>query len=76
MTKYGSTRGSRNGFVTRILYYIIITLIVPFLIKRIKNKFLRDQRQRCHDCNRKLIEVKKNEYYCKYCKIIRMDTGE
>ncbi len=62
-----------GGILSRILMYIIIGLIIPFILKRIKNQLVRDQFFRCERCNRKMQMINRNEFYCKYCKIIRLD---
>ena len=62
-----------GGLVSRIIMYIIIGLIIPFVLKRIRNQLIREQRFRCGRCNKKMQMISRNEYYCKDCKIIRLD---
>ena len=63
----------KGGILSRILIYIIIGLVIPFILKRIRNQLARDQFFRCERCNRKMQMINRNEFYCKYCKIIRLD---
>ena len=63
----------KGGILSRILIYIIIGLVIPFILKRIRNQLARDQFFRCEQCNRKMQMINRNEFYCKYCKIIRLD---
>ena len=62
-----------GGLLSRIVIYIIIGLVIPFILKRIRNQVVRDQFLRCEQCNRKMQMINRNEFYCKYCKIIRLD---
>lgn len=62
-----------GGLFSRIIMYIIIGLIIPFVLKRIRNQLIREQRFRCERCNKKMQMISRNEYYCKDCKIIRLD---
>ena len=62
-----------GGLPSRILIYIIIGVVIPFILKRIRNQVVRDQFLRCEQCNRKMQMINRNEFYCKYCKIIRLD---
>ena len=75
-TRYSSSPNPANrgiGIFSRIIMYIIIGLIVPFVLKRIRNQLIREQRFRCERCNKKMQMINQNEYYCKDCKIIRLD---
>lgn len=73
MTKHRNSSRNQKGLFSRIMIYILITFVVPFVVKKIQRKILREQLLRCEVCKRKLEMIKKNEYYCKYCKIIRID---
>jgi hypothetical protein len=75
-THYSSSSNPANrggGLFSRIILYIIIGLVIPFVLKRIRNQLIREQRFRCERCNKKMQMINRNEYYCKDCKIIRLD---
>ncbi|MGZ5509595.1 MAG: hypothetical protein ACXWFZ_11270 [Nitrososphaeraceae archaeon] len=57
----------------RLLAYAIITLVIPFLINMIKKKLGDQQRLLCNKCHGKLEVIDKGNFYCKNCKIIKMD---
>ncbi|HYG00678.1 MAG TPA: hypothetical protein VD815_11340 [Candidatus Saccharimonadales bacterium] len=63
----------RNGLLGRVVMYIIMGLIIPFILKRIRNQLIKEQLLRCERCKRKMQRINQKEYYCKYCKIIRLD---
>lgn len=63
----------RGGIISRIITYIIIGLVIPFILKRIRNQLIKEQRFRCERCSNKMQMINRNEYYCKDCKIIRLD---
>lgn len=63
----------RGGIISRIITYIIIGLVIPFVLKRIRNQLIKEQRFRCERCSNKMQMINRNEYYCKDCKIIRLD---
>ena len=74
--QYSSSPNPANrggGIVSRIIMYIIIGLIIPFELKRIRNQLIKEERFRCERCNKKMQMINQNEYYCKDCKIIRLD---
>ncbi len=73
MKKYRNYNKANNGFLTNILGYILTSVILPLFIKMVKRKLEENQRILCYKCKGKLEEINKNEYYCKNCKIIRMD---
>jgi hypothetical protein len=64
---------SSNGFLMRLLSYILTSFIIPFIIRVLKRKLEQKQRLLCYKCHGKLEVIHKGEYYCKNCKIIRMD---
>ena len=76
MTKYGSSSRHRRGVLSRLVGYIMIDVVIPFVLKRIQHRIIKEQMSRCNRCNRKMDMIKKNEYYCKDCKIIRIDDGD
>ena len=76
MAKYGNSGRQRRGVLSRVVGYIMIGFIIPFVLKRIQHRVIKEQMSRCNRCNRKMDLIKKNEYYCKYCKIIRIDDGD
>ncbi len=64
------------GILVRLLAYVLTSIIIPFIIKRIKKKILENQRLICPQCQRKLKVINKSEYYCKNCKTIRLDSNQ
>ncbi len=73
MRKPKSHSSQSNGFLNRRLAYVLASIIIPFVIKLIKKKLEEKQRLVCDKCHGKLEVINKREYYCKNCKIIRMD---
>jgi hypothetical protein len=73
MRKSKSHSSQSNSFLNRVLAYVLTSVIIPFVIKMIKKKLDEKQRLVCYKCHGKLEVINKLEYYCKNCKIIRMD---
>lgn len=76
MAKYGNSGSRRRSLLSRIIGYVMISFIIPFILKRIQHRIIKEQMTRCDRCKRKMETIKKNEYYCKYCKIIKIDDRE
>ena len=76
MAKYGNSGRHRRSVLSRVVGYIMIGFIIPFVLKRIQHRIIKEQMTRCDRCKRKMETIKKNEYYCKYCKIIKIDDRE
>ena len=76
MAKYGNSGAPRRGVLSRFVGRVMIGFVIPFVLKRIQRRVIKEQMSRCNRCNRKMDMIKKNEYYCKYCKIIRIDDGD
>ena len=76
MAKYGNSDRPRRGALSRVVGRVMIGFVIPFVLKRIQRRVIKEQMSRCNRCNRKMDMIKKNEYYCKYCKIIRIDDGD
>lgn len=74
MGKPGNRGGFGNGLLMRLLAYLLTTFIIPFAINMVKRKLVERQRLDCYKCHGKLEVINKGEYYCKNCKIIRMDN--
>ncbi len=64
---------SINGFLMRLVAYVLTSHIIPFAVKMVKKRLVEKQRLVCYKCQGKLEVIQKGEYYCKNCKIIRMD---
>ena len=75
MAKYGNSGRHKRSVLTRVIGYIMIGFI-RFVLKRVQHRMVKEQMSRCNRCNRKMDMIKKNEYYCKYCKIIRIDDED
>jgi hypothetical protein len=63
----------KNGLISRFVSFIVLGIILPFIIKRIRSQLVKEQLSNCEKCKRKMERISRNEYYCKYCKIIRID---
>ena len=74
MNKSNRNNKYRNGFIMRLFTFIILSVIIPFAIRIIKKKLIENRNFLCYKCQRKLEKINKNEYYCKNCKIIRIDN--
>jgi len=74
MKKYRDYIKSNNGFLSRILGYVLTSVIIPLFVNMVKRKLEENQRLVCYKCNGKLEVMNKDKYYCKNCKIIRMDN--
>ena len=60
----------------KLLAYIIFTFILPFILPfiiSIRKKLSDQQRLLCSKCHGKLEVIDKDKFYCKNCKIIKMD---
>ena len=75
MAKYGNSGRHKRSVLTRVIGYIMIGFI-RFVLKRVQHRMVKEQMSRCNRCSRKMDMIKKNEYYCKYCKIIRIDDED
>lgn len=76
MAKYGNSDRPRRGVLSRVVGRVMIGFVIPFVLNRIQRRVIKEQMSRCNRCNRKMDMIKKKEYYCKYCKIIRIDDGD
>ncbi len=76
MAKYGNSGSPRQSLLTRIIGHVMLSFIIPFVLKRIQHRIIKEQMTRCDRCKRKMETIKRNEYYCKYCKIIKIDDRE
>lgn len=65
----------QNGLISRIVSFIVLGVILPFIIKRIRSQLVKEQLSNCEKCKRKMEKISRNEYYCKNCKIIRIDDA-
>jgi tRNA(Ile2) C34 agmatinyltransferase TiaS len=73
MGKFKNNDYQKNGLFIRITSYLLTSIVIPFVIRIIKRKIEENNRIICNNCQGKLKEINKGEYYCKNCKIIRMD---
>ncbi|MGD9534070.1 MAG: hypothetical protein AB7V56_09900 [Candidatus Nitrosocosmicus sp.] len=63
----------KNGLISRFVSFVVLGIILPLIIKRVRNQLVKEQLSNCERCKRKMEKISKNEYYCKDCKIIRID---
>ena len=75
MAKSNRYNKSHNSIIMRLLTFILLSIIIPFAIRIIKKKLIENKQLLCYKCQRKLEKINKNEYYCKNCKIIRIDNN-
>lgn len=64
----------QNSIIKRLFTFIILSIIIPLAIRIIKKKLIENRNLLCYKCQQKLKKINKNEYYCKNCKIIRIDN--
>jgi hypothetical protein len=73
MKRYMNYFRSGNGLLMRLMGYVLITFVIPFVINMIKKKFDDQKRLLCNKCHGKLEVIDTSKFYCKKCKIIRFD---
>jgi len=64
---------SGNGLLVRLLGYALSTFVIPFVLNIVRNKLADQQRLLCTKCHGKLEETDPGKFYCKKCKIIKLD---
>ena len=64
---------SGNGLLVRLLGYALTTFVIPFVLNIVRNKLADQQRLLCIKCHGKLEETDAGKFYCKKCKIIKLD---
>lgn len=64
---------SGNGLLVRLLGYALTTFVIPFVFNIVRNKLADQQRLLCTKCHGKLEEMDAGKFYCKKCKIIKLD---
>jgi hypothetical protein len=64
---------SGNGLLVRLLGYALTTFVIPFVLNIVRNKLADQQRLLCTKCQGKLEETDAGKFYCKKCKIIKLD---
>ena len=64
---------SGNGLLVRLLGYALTTFVIPFVLNIVRNKLAEQQLLLCTKCHGKLEETDAGKFYCKKCKIIKLD---
>ena len=64
---------SGNSLLVRLLGYALTTFVIPFVLNIVRNKLADQQRLLCTKCHGKLEETDPGKFYCKKCKIIKLD---
>jgi hypothetical protein len=64
---------SGNILLVRLLGYALTTFVIPFVLNIVRNKLADQQRLLCTKCRGKLEETDAGKFYCKKCKIIKLD---
>ena len=62
-----------SSLLIRLLGYAFTTFIIPFIINMIRKKIDNQQHLLCDKCHGKLEETDPGKFYCKKCKIIKLD---
>jgi hypothetical protein len=66
---------SDNGLLVRLLGYALTTFVIPLVLTIVRNKLADRQRLLCTKCNGKLEVMDADKFYCKKCKIIKLDRS-
>ena len=73
MKRYKEYPKSGHGLLVRLLAYALTTFVIPFVLNIVRNKLTDQQRLLCTKCHGKLEETEAGKFYCKKCKIIKLD---
>ena len=73
MRRYREYSKSGNGLLMRLLVYGLTTFVIPFVVNMVRNMLTNKQRLLCSKCHGKLEVMDTNKFYCKKCKIIKLD---
>ena len=73
MRRYRENSKSGNGLLMRLLVYGLTTFVIPFVLNMVRNMLTDKQRLLCSKCHGKLEVMEANKFYCKKCKIIKLD---
>lgn len=57
----------------RLFGYALVTFIIPFAVSLIRKKLEQSQRLRCDRCHGTLAKISNDKFFCKKCKIVKMD---
>jgi hypothetical protein len=66
---------SDNGLIVRLLGYALTTFVIPLVLTIVRNKLADRQRLLCTKCHGKLEVMDADKFYCKKCKIIKLDRS-
>jgi hypothetical protein len=66
---------SDNGLLVRLLGYALTTFVIPLVLTIVRNKLADRQRLLCTKCNGKLEVMDADKFYCKKCKIIKLNRS-
>lgn len=64
---------AKNGIIMRLFGYALVTFIIPFAVSLIRKKLEQSQRLRCDRCHGTLAKISNDKFFCKKCKIVKMD---
>jgi late competence protein required for DNA uptake (superfamily II DNA/RNA helicase) len=59
----------------RLLGYALTTFVIPLVLTIVRNKLADRQRLLCTKCHGKLEVMDVGKFYCKKCKIIKLDRS-
>jgi late competence protein required for DNA uptake (superfamily II DNA/RNA helicase) len=75
MKRHRDYSKSDNGLLVRLLGYALTTFVIPLVLTIVRNKLADRQRLLCTKCHGKLEEMDAGKFYCKKCKIIKLDRS-
>ena len=73
MRRYREYSKTGNGLLMRLLAYGLTAFVIPFVLNMVRNMLTDKQRLLCSKCHGKLEVMDTNKFYCKKCKIIKLD---
>jgi hypothetical protein len=75
MKRHRDYSKSDNGLLLRLLGYALTTFVIPLVLTIVRNKLADRQRLLCIKCHGKLEVMDAGKFYCKKCKIIKLDRS-
>jgi late competence protein required for DNA uptake (superfamily II DNA/RNA helicase) len=75
MKRHRDYSKSDNGLLVRLLGYALTTFVIPLVLTIVRNKLADRQRLLCTKCHGKLEVMDAGKFYCKKCKIIKLDRS-
>lgn len=73
MRRYRESSKSGNSILMRLIGYALSAFVIPFILNMVRNKLNGKQRLLCNKCHGQLEVLDTDKFYCKKCKIIKLD---